>query len=85
MLRQKRKTGSLERLPQRAGAKKALSKQERKWLVRQVKEQPDATLVELQESLLEKKNVAISTPTVCRELKELRLPRKKISDGSRAK
>lgn len=77
MLRQKRETGNLERLPARAGAKKALSKQQRQWLAKQVSERPDATLAELQEALLTEKKVSVSTATVCRELKALRLRRKK--------
>ena len=40
MLRQKRDTGSLERLPQRAGAKKALSEPHRNWLAMQVRDTP---------------------------------------------
>ena len=77
MLRQKRETGSLERLPQRAGAKKKLSDSQRKWLGLQVKATPDATLSELQEQLGEEKTVQVSQSTVCRELQALRLPRKK--------
>ncbi|HEV8157890.1 MAG TPA: IS630 transposase-related protein [Pyrinomonadaceae bacterium] len=49
MLRQKRESGSLERLPQRAGAKKALSATHHRYLAQQIKEQPDTTLAELQE------------------------------------
>ncbi len=77
MLRQKRQTGSLERLPQRAGAKKVLQKTHRQWLAKQIKEQPDATLVELQTSLLEKRKKSVSLATLSRELQELRLGRKK--------
>jgi transposase len=77
MLRQKRQTGSLERLPTRAGAKRALSDEQRKWLCKQIKEQPDATLNELKQSLASKKKASVSLATVCRELKELGLPRKK--------
>jgi transposase len=77
MLRQKRQTGSLERLPQRAGAKKVLNRTHRLWLAKQIKEQPDATLVELQTSLLEKKKKSVSPATISRELQELRLGRKK--------
>lgn len=77
MLRQKRQTGSLERLPQQAGAKKVLETTQRQWLAKQIKEQPDATLVELQMSLLEKQKVSVSPATISRELKRLRLPRKK--------
>lgn len=77
MLRQKRETGSLERLPQRAGAKKALSENERAWLATQVELTPDATLAELQETLAARKNRLVSTATICRELQAMRLVRKK--------
>ena len=77
MLRQQRETGSVERLPQRAGAKPILSEPHRKWLAKQIKDIPDATLAELQERLAQEKHVVISTATVCRELQALRLPRKK--------
>lgn len=77
MLRQQRETGSLERLPQRAGAKKALSESQRAWLARQVQATPDATLGELQEQVAREKRVKISPATVCRELQALELPRKK--------
>jgi transposase len=77
MLRQKRESGSLERLPRRAGAKKLLSFAHRSFLAQQIKEQPDATLVELQERLQEQKKVSVSPSTISRELQLLRLPRKK--------
>ena len=77
MLRQKRESGSLERLPARAGAKKVLSETHCKFLARQIKEQPDATLAELQERLQERKGVSVSRSTVSRQLQLLRLPRKK--------
>ena len=77
MLRQKRETGSLERLPPRAGAKKVLTTRHREWLARQIKDQPDATLAELREQLAKEKGVSVSPATVCRALQALRLPRKK--------
>ena len=77
MLRQKRESGSLERLPSRAGAKKRLSEVHRRWLSKQVKEQPDATLTELQEGLHKTQKVSVSRATVSRELEALGLPRKK--------
>ena len=77
MLRQKRETGSLERLPQRAGAPKVLSPAHRSWLARQIADQPDATLGELQERLAKAQQVAVSPATVCRALQALRLLRKK--------
>ena len=77
MLRQKRETGSIARLPQGAGAKPKLSESHRTWLAKQIKESPDTTLAELQEKVAQEKHVGISTATVCRELQALRLPRKK--------
>ena len=77
MLRQKRESGSLERLPSRAGAKKVLSEEHRRLLTKQVKEQPDATLAELQEQLQKRQKVRVSRATVSRELQALGLPRKK--------
>jgi transposase len=77
MLRQQRETDSLERLPHRAGAKKRLSTADRRWLAKQIKETPDLTLQELQEKLFLERNKQASLSTICRELKELRLPQKK--------
>jgi transposase len=76
-LRQKRATGSVERLPQRAGAKPLLSKPHRNWLAKQSKDIPAATLAELQERVAQEKQGLLSAATVCRELKAWRLPRKK--------
>ena len=77
MLRQKRESGSLERLPRRAGAKRLLSLAHRSFLAQQIEEQPDATLAELQERLQERKKISVSPSTLSRELQLLRLPRKK--------
>ena len=77
MLRQKRASGSLKRLPSRAGAKKVLEPKHCQWLAKQVKEQPDATLRELQTGLLERQAISVSRATVSRELRRMRLPRKK--------
>src|SRR5215211_3987420 len=77
MLRQQRESRSLERLPHRAGAKKHLSKADRRWLAKQIKETPDITLQELQEKLFAERNRQVSLSTICRELKDLRLPQKK--------
>jgi transposase len=84
MLRQKRETGSVERLPARSGAKKALSDAHRRFLAKQIKEQPDATLAELQERLRQKKQIRVSAATVSRELTELGLPRKKNRSSQRS-
>lgn len=84
MLRQKRENGSLERLPPRAGAKKILSATHCRFLAKQIKEQPDATLAELQEGLQARQKVSVSTATVSRELQGLRLPRKKNRSSQRS-
>jgi len=81
MLRQKREVDCLERLPHRAGAKKCLSKADRKWLAKQIKERSDSTLQELQEKLFSERNKQASLATICRELKALRLPQKKNHSG----
>lgn len=77
MLRQKRQSGSLQRLPSRAGAKKVLETKHRQWLAKQIKERSDATLRELQTGLLARQAVSVSRATLSRELRDLRLPRKK--------
>lgn len=84
MLRQKRESGSLKRLPSRAGAKKVLEPKHRRWLAKQVKEQPDATLAELQTVLLERQTVSVSRATLSRELRQMRLPRKKSRSSPRS-
>ena len=84
MLRQKRQTASLMRLPHRAGAKKVLKATHRQWLAKQIKEKPDATLVELQTNLLENRRVSVSPATISRELRQLRLPRKKSRSSHRS-
>jgi transposase len=77
MLRPKRETGSLERLPQCAGAKKILSASQRTWRAKQVGATPEATLSELREQWANEQNVKVSPAAVCRELQALQLPRKK--------
>ena len=83
MLRQKRQSGSLERLPNCAGAKRLLSPAHRSFLAKQIKEQSDATLGELQASLLKRKKVLVSPATLSRELQRWRLPRKKSQPSRR--
>jgi transposase len=77
MLRPKRETGSVERLPQRAGAKPILSESQRTWLAKQIHDLPDAPLAELQERVVQEKHGTLSVATVCREWKAWGLPRKK--------
>ena len=84
MLRQKRQSGSLQRLPSRAGAKKVLDARHRQWLAKQIKEQSDATLRELQTGLLARQAVSVSRATLSRELRDLRLPHKKSRSSPRS-
>ena len=84
MLRQKRQSGSLKRLPSRAGAKKVLEPKHRQWLAKQIKKQPDATLTERQTDLLERQAVSVSRATLARELRQMRLPRKKSRSWHRS-
>ena len=84
MLRQKRRTGLLMRLPTRAGARKLLRKRHGQWLAKQIKEKPDAASVELQTKLAEEKPVSVSRATLSRQVKPLRLPRKKSRSSHRS-
>ena len=77
MLQRKRTTSSLARSPPRAGAKKALAEPHRNWWATQVKDPPDVTLVEWQERVGTEMNVRVSPAMVDREVKAVRLPRKK--------
>lgn len=54
-----------------------LSEPHRNWLAPPGKDTPDVTRVELQERLSKEKKGTVSPATVCRELQEVRLPRKK--------
>jgi transposase len=76
MLRMHRAGESLE--PKHGGGAQAkLTAEARDQLQAAVKTRPDATLGELQEVLSSVCQVAVSAPTVCRELQKLELPRKK--------
>lgn len=77
MLRQKRETNNLSPQPQRAGAKRRLQAKDLRWLEKTIAREPDATITELAEQLSEEKQATVSRATICRELKELRLARKK--------
>lgn len=59
------------------GAPAKLTAEAREQLRAAVKMHPDATLTELKEELSRVCQVAVSAPTVCRELQKLELPRKK--------
>jgi transposase len=59
------------------GAKPSLTEPERALLREAIAAQPDASLEELQQSLVEKRAVSVSLATISRALQELGLPRKK--------
>jgi len=77
LLRRKRTTGDIAPIGHRGGQPKRLSEKHRKWLLKTVLAKPDITLGELQERLLGEKNLAVSVPTLCRQLRALNLRRKK--------
>lgn len=62
---------------QGGGPEASLKELERKFLREQIASQPDASLDELREALIEKCKVSVSLATISRTLKELGLPRKK--------
>ncbi len=68
-----RRTGSIAPKPHRGGHPPALGPEDYERLRELVRQQPDATLEELQKRL----GVACSTAAICRALDKLGLPRKK--------
>lgn len=71
-----RDTGSCAALPPASGPKRTLQAAE-KLIREEVKKQPDLTLEELCERVQEAKGLVASPSMMCRELKILKLPRKK--------
>jgi transposase len=69
------------------GAQPALKEPEHKVLREHMAAQPDASLAELQQVLVEQCAVCVSQATICRALQELDLPRKKdpFRPGTRRK
>lgn len=62
---------------QGGGPKPVLKEAEQQVLREQIAAQPDASLAELQQVLLEQRAVSVSQATLCRALQALDLPRKK--------
>lgn len=77
MLAQNRLTGSVAPIGHRGGQPRRLADKHRKWLLKTVLDEPDITLSDLQERLAGKKQIAVSVPTLSRELRRLNLRRKK--------
>lgn len=71
-----RDTGSCAALPPASGPERTLQAAE-KFIREAVKKQPDLTLEELCERVQEAKGLVASPSMMCRELKILKLPRKK--------
>ena len=71
-----RDTGSCAALPAASGPKRTLQAAE-KLIREELKKQPDLTLEELCERVQEAKGLVASPSMMCRELKILKLPRKK--------
>ncbi len=78
LLRRRRITGNISSLPHGGGGQRLCNQPAQDVVCRRVKEQPDATLEELCEGLLEEQGIQISVATMCTELKRLDLRRKKV-------
>ncbi len=77
LLQRRRTTGDISPLPHGGGGKPLLD-DEALALVRQlVKEEPDATLDELCETVHRQRGVRVSVSNMCTRLKHMGLPRKK--------
>lgn len=77
MLRQWRDTGDLAPLPHGGGKPPSLSKRQLQLLKRNVQQQGDPSLAELQQMLSEQEQVNVHLSTISRALARLGLPRKK--------
>lgn len=77
LMRRLRQTGSLAVKPHRGGRQPALDTRGREVLGELVRQQPDATLKELQRQLQKRTGKTVSTSALDRHLRALELPRKK--------
>jgi transposase len=83
MLRLHRAGESLE--PRHGGgATPLLQEKELAFLRKEIEQNSDATLEELQNALAKKLHVEASLPTICRALQEIGLPRKKKASSLRS-
>ncbi len=83
MLRQKRETGSLAIKKRRPGPGKRLSEKDCKWLRRQIEKEPDLTIDQLRERVIQERKVEVSRATVGRNVQALDLPLKKRANRHR--
>jgi transposase len=77
MLRQKRERGTVAPLAHGGGRQPSLTDKEHRLLRHRIKQQPDASLAELQEHLADRAGVTVSLPTIHRSLRTAGLSRKK--------
>ena len=77
MLARHRASGDLAPRGHGGGRQKTLSDAHRRWLLKIVLDEPDMTLADVQARSAEKKKLAVSVPTLSRELRALNLRRKK--------
>jgi transposase len=77
MLRQQRERGTVAPLAHGGGRQPALSEKEHRLVRQRVKEQPDVSLLELQEHLAATTRLAVSLPTIHRSLRRSGLSHKK--------
>lgn len=77
MLARHRMSGDLAPRGHGGGKRKTLSEAHRQWLLRAVLDEPDITLADLQDRIARKKKMAVSVPTLSRELRAMNLRRKK--------
>jgi len=75
--RQLRRTGKMERIPHHPGRKPKFSEPIRERLRSWLEQQPDLTLVELQDKLGEQKQLAVSVPALWVVLRKMGLRLKK--------
>ena len=81
---QQRRTGQMERLPHHPGRKPKFAEPIREQLRRWLRQQPDSTLVELQERLAHEKQLQVSVPSLWMVLGKmgLRLKKNRSTRGS---
>lgn len=82
---QRRRTGQVERVEQRHGSPSRATAEVEARLRHLLREQPDRTLVELQQGLGETEGVHFSTQHLWRLLRRLRLPLKKSHSARRSR
>ena len=85
ILRQRRRTGSLEPRPHGGGRQPLLGAEDLELVRQQVRQQPDLTLQELCDTVDQQRGARVSVSTMCSWLQRLGLVRKKVSARQRAR